>query len=203
MKSKDPLKKASRAAYARDYRAKQKALNTEAYQKKIVDPELKKENAKKRGLKQKEWMQTEEGLAFRKRLSSLKKKFDTPRERDLAWQSKRKEKIHNDLDYCLQTRIGQCRYRAKEKQQPCTITLEYLKSIYTDVCPYLGIPLQYSYNVRANPNAMSIDKINPNLGYVEGNVQIISYKANMMKNDADMETLILFAKNVLERHNAL
>jgi hypothetical protein len=44
----------------------------------------------------------------------------------------------------------------------------------------------------------SIDRINPKLGYVEGNIQIISHKANRMKSNASVEELKLFARWVEE-----
>jgi hypothetical protein len=49
-------------------------------------------------------------------------------------------------------------------------------------------------------DAMSLDRINPKLGYTKGNVQFISYKANVMKQDVDIDTLLLFAKRVIEIH---
>ena len=38
----------------------------------------------------------------------------------------------------------------------------------------------------------------PELGYVKGNVRVISYKANIMKSDATIEEIKLFAKNVVK-----
>ena len=55
-------------------------------------------------------------------------------------------------------------------------------------CPILKVPL-----VRNTEYAPSIDKIHPHLGYVKYNVQIISMKANAMKNSATKEELKLFA----------
>ena len=59
-------------------------------------------------------------------------------------------------------------------------------------CPVLGIPLFVSKG-KLNPNSPSLDRINNDLGYVPGNVQVISYKANAMKNDATKEQLLKFA----------
>lgn len=49
-------------------------------------------------------------------------------------------------------------------------------------CPILGIELDY-FAEKANEGSLSFDRINPKLGYVNGNVQIISWRANRLKND--------------------
>jgi hypothetical protein len=51
-------------------------------------------------------------------------------------------------------------------------------------CPVLGIPLSYEGNEGAADNAMSIDRIDPNKGYVQGNIVLVSQRANRIKNDA-------------------
>lgn len=45
---------------------------------------------------------------------------------------------------------------------------------------------------------MSIDRIFPHLGYVKNNIQVISHKANRMKNSATLDELELFARWVLD-----
>jgi len=64
-----------------------------------------------------------------------------------------------------------------------------------DVCPYLKTPFEYGTRY-----AMSLDRINNDLGYVKGNIEVISRKANSMKNDASVEELLEFAYEILERH---
>lgn len=54
-------------------------------------------------------------------------------------------------------------------------------------CPVLGEPL-----VPHTRYAPSVDRIDNNKGYVKGNVQVISLKANNMKNDASPEELRKF-----------
>ena len=65
-----------------------------------------------------------------------------------------------------------------------------------EVCPVLGIPLQITFGNKGGgkDNSYSLDRINPSLGYIKGNVQVISLKANMMKSSATKEELIKFSK---------
>jgi hypothetical protein len=53
-------------------------------------------------------------------------------------------------------------------------------------CPILGTLLKRgSYHVC--PSSPTLDKYNPSLGYVKGNVTVISHRANTMKLDATTE----------------
>ena len=48
----------------------------------------------------------------------------------------------------------------------------------------------------AKADSPSLDRINPNLGYIKGNVWVISYRANMIKNNATLEELELLTRNL-------
>jgi hypothetical protein len=45
-------------------------------------------------------------------------------------------------------------------------------------------------------NSPSLDKIIPSLGYVRGNVQVISQRANSIKRDATLAELELLVQNM-------
>lgn len=65
-------------------------------------------------------------------------------------------------------------------------------------CPVLGIPLrkgQYS----DDPNSYSLDRVVPELGYVPGNVVVISRRANVLKRDATKTEILLMAKWISAR----
>ena len=88
--------------------------------------------------------------------------------------------------------LYQARSRAKKFNLPFNLELSDL--VVPDVCPILGIPLVRNVDGRGQShNSPSVDRILPELGYVKGNVQIISTRANVMKNDASPEELRKFA----------
>ena len=49
-------------------------------------------------------------------------------------------------------------------------------------CPILGIELDY-FNSFRSENSPSFDQLIPGNGYTKGNVRVISYRANRIKND--------------------
>ncbi len=92
------------------------------------------------------------------------------------------------------------RSRAKSKNIPFDLDVEDI--VIPTHCPILGIPLYTTYDLRrgGQRNSPSIDRVDPNLGYVKGNIQIISNRANTMKQDATPEELRAFAYWVLENY---
>ena len=74
--------------------------------------------------------------------------------------------------------------------------IELSDIVIPEFCPILGIKLDRSKeNWPANP---SIDKIIPSLGYIKGNVHVISLRANRIKFDSTIEELKLIV-NYLEK----
>jgi len=80
--------------------------------------------------------------------------------------------------------------RAKKANFPFNIDKEDI--FIPDRCPYLNIPLVLD-NDGKQDNSPSLDKIKPALGYVKGNVEVISEKANRIKNDATPEEIMMIA----------
>lgn len=75
--------------------------------------------------------------------------------------------------------------------------------IIPEYCPALGLKLKVSDKGVPSRNSPSLDRIDSTKGYVPGNVQVISYKANTMKNDATEKELMLFAKWILGENSEL
>ena len=88
--------------------------------------------------------------------------------------------------------------RAKKNNIPFSISWENLTEVYKGICPILGLPLDWHSSKIMTDNSPSLDKIIPETGYAKGNIQIISWKANKMKNNATSEELNNFAKWVLK-----
>lgn len=93
-------------------------------------------------------------------------------------------------EQCL---LSSARNRARKKGIPFDITVEDI--IIPETCPILGIPLTRNLGSHGGTSSSaSLDKIVPELGYVKGNVQVISLLANNMKSNATKEQLLLFAE---------
>ena len=70
--------------------------------------------------------------------------------------------------------------------------------IIPEFCPYLGVRLTNLGGRK--PTNISIDRIDNAKGYVPGNIQVISYLANRMKDAASIEEMLIFSRNVLKIH---
>lgn len=91
--------------------------------------------------------------------------------------------------------INLARNRAKTKGLEFSITIDDIS--IPKMCPLLEIPIKPGIGKHSH-NSPSIDRIDSNKGYTKGNVRVISYKANAMKQDASKEELFRFFKNLTE-----
>ena len=82
--------------------------------------------------------------------------------------------------------------RARNKGLPLTITPEDIE--IPDRCPVFDVEM-----IPNTPYAPSLDRKIPELGYTPSNIQVISRKANLMKQDASPEELERFARWVLKQ----
>lgn len=119
------------------------------------------------------------------------------------YRKKNSDKIHlKDRNYYIRSKsengnlpylIRSARYRAKKGNFPFEISLKYF-DILPLFCPLLNVRLNYTHEgLCHSSNSVSIDRIDPTKGYVKGNVWLISFKANSMKNNKTIEDLKLKA----------
>jgi len=88
-------------------------------------------------------------------------------------------------------------YSAKERAVkngiPFDIELEDI--VIPSKCPVLGIPIHtHGIDGIRNQNSPSLDKFYPEKGYVKGNIQVISWRANRIKSDGTPEEWMKIAK---------
>lgn len=84
--------------------------------------------------------------------------------------------------------LQNARTRARVAGVPITITVEDI--VVPTHCPILGLPLYRTTGSKGGgPHSPSLDRIEPSLGYVPGNVLVISNRANRLKSDASIEEL--------------
>jgi len=88
------------------------------------------------------------------------------------------------------------KHRAKKKGIPFTI--EVTDIVIPDVCPFFNEPFVFEFVGSPHPFAASLDRIEPELGYVKGNIQVVSNLANKMKWTATNKQLVMFANGILE-----
>lgn len=89
-------------------------------------------------------------------------------------------------------------FRAKQRAEKYgyDFNIEESDIVIPEICPILEVPIVLGEkgNYEYTP---SLDRIDNSKGYVKGNIQVISKKANTMKNSASIEELRCFCKNVL------
>jgi len=83
--------------------------------------------------------------------------------------------------------------RANQKNIPFNIDVEDI--VIPEFCPILNIRLKKNHKGWA-PDVPTLDRIIPEIGYVKGNVKVISGKANVMKNNATIQELKTFTQNI-------
>jgi len=84
--------------------------------------------------------------------------------------------------------------RAKERGVDFNLQIEDIPEI-PKVCPVLKIKIKENTKSAPLDSSPSLDRINPKLGYIRGNVRFISNRANRIKSDATLEELKLVLKD--------
>lgn len=103
------------------------------------------------------------------------------------------KEYHLKYDHTKEAKAKVMFQRAKTRATrigvPFNIDLEDI--VIPDVCPALGLPLDLAPKGRkwGSDNSPSLDRTIPALGYVKGNVRVISWRANTIKKNATADEL--------------
>lgn len=102
--------------------------------------------------------------------------------------------------------VSQAKQRSKRNETNFCLKQSDIK--VPSVCPVLGVDMPVEFRAGKTRNDLrhnygpSLDRIDNSKGYVPDNVEVMSYRANMLKSDATLEELVLlgeWAKKQLER----
>jgi len=88
------------------------------------------------------------------------------------------------------------RARSRKSSLPFDLTLDDI--ITPDKCPLLGIPL-FKSKGNYTDNSPTLDRLIPSLGYVKGNVWVVSMRANRLKQDATLAEIEMIYLNLKHR----
>lgn len=121
--------------------------------------------------------------------------------RNAYLRRKEKNRGSKDLNRLLYERFHGLKDRARKKDIQCNIDLQYLHELQNTqkgLCALSGIPMTYYFDSGRVPTNVSVDRINSNLGYIKGNLQLVCMAVNQMKSDLTIEQLKYFCKSILE-----
>jgi hypothetical protein len=113
---------------------------------------------------------------------------------DKAKTAKDKWKQRNPKWAWVVSAVGGARTRAKYKNLAFDLTNDYVYTLSHDLCPIFCEPLSYGGTGKQVWNSASLDRIDPKKGYVQGNVAVISFKANTIKSNATSNEIFAVAR---------
>lgn len=94
--------------------------------------------------------------------------------------------------------LGRIKHQAKK--QNIEFNIDESDIIIPEYCPILGIKLEYNVGRECSGDySPSLDKLIPKLGYIKGNVKVISNRANRIKSDGTAEEHEKIAKWMKEQ----
>jgi hypothetical protein len=117
-------------------------------------------------------------------------------QRDSSAKTNYKHGKTRTVEYVL---LMAAKTRAKAAGLAFNISLEDI--IIPERCPLLGVKLNVGGNHRFTPP--SLDRVDPSKGYVQGNIWVVSTRANTIKNDATLEELEMITKALGHRISAI
>jgi len=120
-------------------------------------------------------------------------------------QYERAKKLYNrdtlrpvtDLEYAQTSYFTRKKQNTKHGKWEFSITMSDLE--WPTHCPILGLELDWFAEYRQE-NSPSIDRINSREGYIPGNVQLVSWRANRIKNDGSANEHRLIAEYLENNH---
>tara|TARA_R110002096_G_C14136356_1_gene682416 strand:+ start:35 stop:562 length:528 start_codon:yes stop_codon:yes gene_type:complete len=141
-------------------------------------------------------------ITEKRKLSYHKDIEKTKAKQKASYLKHRSKRLVSHRDYYIKNKDKalwlSARNRARQKGLPFDIAVEDIN--IPENCPILGIKIARDNSVMKD-DSPTLDRLYPELGYVKGNVNVISNKANRMKNDATVEEVSLLLEWLKEASN--
>jgi hypothetical protein len=91
------------------------------------------------------------------------------------------------------------RAKSRAKKNGLDFNIDISDIVIPDICPVFGTKLEeFKGASGGRPSSPALDRIDNSLGYVKGNVMVLSHLANQMKGSATAEELFKFANWVCQ-----
>lgn len=118
-------------------------------------------------------------------------------------------KYRNEIQKYFAIRTSDIKRRSNKKQIPFNLNEQFLYELYNKqrgLCYYTNVPMKistdnFTIKGQADLDVVSVDKINPDLGYIENNVVLCCSGINKLKGNSTIEELEYFLKNIANKYN--
>lgn len=90
----------------------------------------------------------------------------------------------NSKQHWILRAVSRAKKRAKLSGVPFNITAADVENVIGNFCPIFGTEFKFIGNITSKHDSPSLDRIDCAQGYVIGNIEIISMKANVIKQNA-------------------
>lgn len=111
------------------------------------------------------------------------------RARSKAWRAANPDKVRKqgkEHQRSGRALLNRARARARKKKVPFNLVLDDI--VVPEFCPVLGMRLVFG-DGHSTPASPTVDRLKPGLGYVRGNIQVMSHRANTIKSNATAEEI--------------
>jgi hypothetical protein len=116
-------------------------------------------------------------------------------------RTKYRQKV-GTLEGCIDNLWRGAKQRAAKKELPFDLTKDWIsKQLEAGVCSVTKIPFSYNVTGAFRFYGATVDRIHPDLGYIQSNCQIVIWGYNAAKGNATHEDVMQLAKALIANDN--
>lgn len=137
----------------------------------------------------------------RKKMRRRKKReFEIERIRKKKEKQEKPKHEKSSRELRLKRMLYLSKQRSKIKNIEHDIDYEWLLNNTPESCPKCGIEFSYDLNIKMNPFAPSIDRVDSNKGYTKDNCRVVSWMYNCGKSTYTDDVLYIICKAVIDNN---